>query len=328
VDRRRFLLTSLAGAFAAPLAGEGQQAKKRPIVGFLGAACPVGNGPDAAFLRGLQGLGYIPGDSIVIECRVSEGTTARYRELVTEMIRLSVDLIIAVGSGAVRAAKAMSSRIPIVALDLESDPVASGWAASLSRPGGNVTGIFLDLPELTGKQFQFIKEVVPALSRVTVLTDLAMDPTPLNATEAVARSLGVRVHVVHVRGAQDIDAAVRTATKAGSGGALLLIPSPMLARDDARDQIAQLALMNRVPTVAPFPSFVKAGCLISYGPDLDGLFLDLPLFVDKILKGTQPGDLPIQRPSRFYLAINLKTAKALGLTIPPSLLARADQVIE
>jgi putative tryptophan/tyrosine transport system substrate-binding protein len=197
------------------------------------------------------------------------------------MIRLNVDLMIAVGSGAVRAAKAMSSRIPIVALDLESDPVASGWAASLSRPGGNVTGIFLDLPELNGKQFQFIKEVVP----------------PLNATEAVARSWGVRVHIVHVRGAQDIDAAVRTATKAGSGGALFLIPSPIMDRAAARDQIAQLALVNRVPTVAPFPSFVKAGSLMSYGPDLDALSLDLPLFVDKILKGTHPEAFPL--PSRY-----------------------------
>jgi ABC transporter substrate binding protein len=163
MDRRCFLLTSLAGVLAAPLAAEGQQ-KKNPIVGFLGAACPVGTGPDAAFLRGLQGLGYIVGDNIVIECRVSEGTIARYRELVTELTRLHVDLIVAVSSGAVRAAKAISGlQTPIIALGSETDPVEAGWAASLSRPRGNVTGIFLDRPELNGKQFQFIKEIVPTL---------------------------------------------------------------------------------------------------------------------------------------------------------------------
>jgi putative tryptophan/tyrosine transport system substrate-binding protein len=328
MDRRRFLLTSLAGALTVPRTAEAQPAKRPPRIGFLGAACPVGTGPDVGFVRGLKDLGYGIGDNIVVECRVSEGTAARYGEVIVGLTRLSVDLIVAIGSGAVRAAKEVDVRMPIVALDLESDPVASGWAASLARPRGNVTGIFLDLPELNTKQFQFLKEIVPALSSVTVLSDGAMDPTPLKATETIARSFGMRVHVVNVRGAQGVDEAVRTATKIGSGGALFLIPSPIMDRDEVRAQIARLALMNRVPTVAPFAGFATAGSLISYGPDLGAAFQDLPFFVDRIVKGTPPGDLPIQRPSRFHLVINLKTAKALGLTIPPSLLARADQVIE
>jgi ABC-type uncharacterized transport system substrate-binding protein len=210
----------------------------------------------------------------------------------------------------------------------ETDAVASGWAANLSRPGGNITGIFLDQPELAGESLQFLKEIVPAIFRVAVPWDVATHQAPLRATEAVARPFAVRLDIVEVRGAQNVDGAVRAAVKAGTGSALLTLPSTLMDVEPHRKLIAELTLKNRMPTVAWVPSFVKAGGLISYGADLGHSFQELAPFIDKILNGVPPGELPLQRPSGFHLAVNLKTAKALGLTIPQLLLMRADHVIE
>ena len=280
--------------------------------------------PAVNLLEGLEERGYVVGKNLIIACSVSDGTAEQYRVLTAELVQLQVDMIFAVSSSAVRAARQATSTIPIVAIDLETDPVESGLAASLARPGGNVTGLFLDLPELNGKRLELLMETLPGLSRLAVLSDAAMDPTPLRATEVAAHAVGVQLQVLEVRSPTDVESAFAAATREGAS-ALMVLQSPMLTLQGTR--VAELALENRLPTIAMFPLFVEQGGLMSYGPDIRYLFRYAASFVDKILKGARPADLPIERPMRFSLAINLKTAQTLGLTLPPLLLWRADQVI-
>ena len=317
------------GLFAAPLVADAQPPAKVPRIGYLTPSlCPsdTSAGPAiAAFLQGLQERGWVAGQNIAIECRTSEeGSEERFRALATELVGLKVDVIFAVSSAAVRAVRPATRTIPVVALDLETDPVGSGLAMSFARPGGNVMGIFLDLPELSGKRLELLRQVVPRLSRVAVLWDPTMDATPLRATEAAAATLGVKVQVVQVRSPSDLDAAFATARRERAH-ALVVMGSPMMTVHGKK--IADLALQSRLPAVGLDGRFVQAGGLMSCGPNVLQLFKHATSFIDKILRGARPGELPIERPTHFFVGINAKTARALGLTIPQALAVRADLVI-
>jgi putative tryptophan/tyrosine transport system substrate-binding protein len=321
MDRRRFLLTSLAGAFAMPLAAEAQQPAKTFRIVEINPGVPQEQ--QRVFREALRELGYVQGQNILIEDRFAAGSEDRLHEYAAEAVRLKADVIVAISSSAIRAATNAAKTIPIVGLDLESDPVASGFIASLARPGGNLTGIFVDLPGLTGKGLELLKEAIPGIARVAVLRDPALNPAMLRAAEVAARSLGLQLQIVEARAPKEYEGVFRVAVK-GRNSALLIIPSP---RFDRR-LLGELGTKHRLPTTSIFPHYTEAGLLMSYGPNLYGLFSQAATYVDKILKGAKPEDLPVQRPARFEMVINLKTARALGLTIPPSLLLRADQVID
>jgi putative tryptophan/tyrosine transport system substrate-binding protein len=322
---RRAFLTAISGCLlASPLAAEAQARALR--IGYLtSGGCPTeANNP--LFLEGLKERGYVVGQNLVIECRhTDEASDERFRQLAAELVRLNVALIFAVSSAAVRGVRPTSRTIPVVALDLESDPIASGLATSLARPGGNITGVFLDAPEMNGKRLEMLRELLPRLSRVSALWDASLDPEQLKATETIARSFGVRFQVLSVRGPKEFAGAFQTARR-GRSEAVLSMEGPFMNVN--AKQITDLALQNKLPSIGIFPTFVKAGGLMSYGPNVEHLFKQATSYIDRILKGAKPDDLPIERPTRFYTAVNLKTAKALGLAIPPSLLLRADEVIQ
>ncbi len=327
MNRRRFLLTSLAGALAAPLAAEGQQAGNVVRVGLLRPAPPS---PEVArvldaFKQGLGQHGYSEGRNLAVEFRFPKGKADRLSDIAAELVRLKPHAILAAASSGVDAVRKATTIIPIVALDLETDPLATGIVASLARPGGNVTGIFLDFPELGGKWLQLVKEVVPQTARVALLWDPGTGRVPLGGAETAAPSLGLRLHVFEARGPNDFEAVFRSAIVARAG-AMVILSSPVF--NTYRRQLVDLSSRHRLPAIMPFPLFVEDGGLIAYGPDLIELYKQGGTMVGRILRGAKPGDLPIERPSRFVLAVNTRTAKALGLAIPPSLLARADQVIE
>lgn len=307
---------------AAPLMANAQQPAKVPRIGYLNPG--TGGGPRTeAFQKGLRELGWVEGQNVVVEYRWAEGRDDRLRDSAADLARLKVDVIVAISSRAVRAARNATRTIPIAALDLESDPVATGLAASLSRPQGNVTGLFLDLPGLNAKWLQLLREALPRASRVAVLWDSATDPAPLRATEALAPSAGMQLQVLEVRRREDFAGAF-LAARTGRAEALMVFQSPITDRKE----VADLASESRLPAIGMFRKFVEDGGLMSYGPHLDDLFRYLPSFVDKILKGAKPGELPVERPTKYDMAINLKTAKALRLAIPQSLLLRADHLID
>jgi putative ABC transport system substrate-binding protein len=311
----------------APLAAHGQQTGKVWRVGVLtSAVCPDEPGPGRMLSEGLRERGHTVGKTVMFECRRSdEGREERFRQLAADLVRLKLDLIIGVSSAAIGALRLATKTIPIVAIDAETDPVGSGLAVSLARPDGSITGIFLDAPEISGKRLQLLKEAVPRLARVVALWDASTDPTMLRATEMAARSLGLHLRTVTIRSPQDLESAFGTAAKEKADGVVLL-GSGLMAFHLAK--IADLALQRRLPTIAHFPHWAQGGVLMSYGPDLGLLYRQVASFVDRILRGAVPGELPIERPTKFELVINLKTAKALGLTIPPSVLGRADEVIQ
>ena len=306
--------------FAAAFATQAQPPRKVPRVGFV----PVISEPNAnteSFRKALSDLGYVEGSNLVLESRWGDGN--HVRDQVAELVRLKVDVIVVASSPAVRAATAATRSIPIVALDLETDPLAGGLVRSLSQPGGNLTGVFLDLPELSGKLLELMREVVP--DRAAVLWDASVDPVPLRALEAAARSRRVPVDILPVRTPDEFAAAFRAATQ-GRAKSVVVLASPMMFAQ--RAQIASLAHGSRLPIIAQFREFAEAGGLMSYGPSIKDMFRRAAVLVDKILKGAKPGDLPVERPTEFGLVINMKSAKALGLTIPPSILVRADEIID
>jgi putative ABC transport system substrate-binding protein len=322
MDRRAFIGTLAGGLLAAPLAAEAQQASKLPKIGFLQGTL---NENAVAFVDALRDAGYVDGQNAVLETRIYGVTFDRLPQLARDLVALKCDVIFATGPYAIKAAIAATNKVPIVGLDLESDPVARGWAKSLSRPGGNITGLFLDLPELGGKQIQLLREVVPGISRVGVLWDSNIGDVQFRATQTAARTLGVVVHSLPMQRAEDLQDAFDRAVRERLQGVIVL-SSPVILRE--RLQIASFALIRRLPTISLFTLLPRSGGLIAYGPNLPGMYSRAVTYVDKILRGAKPGDLPIERPTRVELVINLKTAKALGLTIPQSLLQRADQVIE
>jgi putative ABC transport system substrate-binding protein len=329
MDRRRFLLISLAAVLAAPLAGEAQQAANTPRIGFLSASSfsePRIQRYFQAFRQGLRELGYVEGRNIAIESRWAEGNYDRLPGLAAELVRLKVDVLVTYGAPAGQAAKRATKTIPIVVAVI-NDLVASGFVASLARPGGNITGLSMMAPELVGKQLQILKEVVPRVSRVALLTNPATGASAVQVQHAQesARALGVRLQPLEASRPIEIENAFEAMTTERAGAVIVLQDSMLL---DHRTQIADLAARRRLPTVSVLIDHAEAGGLIAYGPSVSDMFRRAATYADKILKGAKPADLPVEQPTKFELVINLKTAKALGLTIPPSLLARADQVID
>jgi putative ABC transport system substrate-binding protein len=331
VDRRRFLLTSVAGVVVAPLATEAQQPTKIARIGYLTTA-DVTTAPHhlrESFLKGLRDLGYVEGRNLVIEYRSAEGKVERLPALAAELVALKVDVILAPASAHVLAAKQATRTIPIVFVN-SGDPVASGLVTSLARPGGNVTGLSTLTADLMGKCLEQLPQAVPGVSRVAVLWNPGDAPERtekdmLKRAEVAGRALKMRLQFVEVRGPADLDRAFSEMTGARAG-ALTVLPSTTFFLE--RRRLVDLAAKNRLPAVYTSRDFVDAGGFMSFGPDYADLFRRAATYVDKILKGAKPGDLPVEQPTKFDLVINLKAAKALGLTIPPSLLARADQVIE
>ena len=324
--RRRELIVLLGSAAAWPLAARAQHAGKVYRIGFLGDSPAVYPHAIEAFRQGLRDLGYVEGQNITIEYRWAEGKPERMRELAEELARLKVDVIIVPGSIYTEAAKRATSTIPIVFIG-HADPVATGHATSLARPGGNITGLSIMLTEINVKLLELLKQAVPGLARVVVIFDPA---TPshgpgLKAVEAAGSLLGLQIQPVAVRSATEFDSAF-SAIVQGRADAVLVLSTPMFVAGAQR--LAELALTHRLPS-AFFPrENVEAGGLMSYSPNRADYYRRGAIYVDKILKGANPGDLPVQQPTRFELVINLKTAKALGLTVPHSFLARADEVIE
>jgi putative ABC transport system substrate-binding protein len=327
VERRAFLGALATGLLAAPLAAEAQRAQTSPRLGMLLTGSPADQGPSReldALKKRLSELGWVEGQTLVIETRWARNPDS-LPSLASELTRLGVDVILTPGPDATIAARRATSLIPIVMIG-STDPRAVG-AAGFARPGGNVTGLTIGQPELvTEKRLELLKETLPAISHVAILWDVK----PVgegNRTAALApagQSLKMQLHHLDVTGI-DFEKAFTTALKAGAG-AVVLMESPRTVGN--RAVIAALGLKHRLPVMSQFRLLVEAGGLMSYGPDLSDLFARAASYIDKILKGTKPSDLPIEQPTKFELVINLKTAKALGLTIPQSLLLRADQVIE
>jgi putative ABC transport system substrate-binding protein len=281
--------------------------------------------PSSTRSQGLRELGYDEGRNISIEYRWADGRDERLRELAADLVRLKVDVIVA-GAGAVEAAMQATQVIPIVMPNTAGDPVLRGLVTSLARPGGNITGLTSQSGELPGKWMELLKETIPGLSRVTVLWNPAGDPSQVKASEAAARSLGLRLHVMQVGRADGLEPALAEARKQNAG-ALIVLGSFFFYVN--RIRFVELAAKYRMPTIyAQREYVVGSGGLISYGADLPHQFRRAATYVDKILKGAKPADLPIEQPTKFELVINLKTAKALGLTIPPAVLARADEIIQ
>ena len=329
MDRRTFINIVAAGLAIARSAAEAQQASKVARIGFLATNLAVIPHLRDAFLQGLRDLGYVEGRNVVIEYRDAEGKLERFPALAAELVALKVDVIVAPTTPATVAAKQATKTIPIV-FAVVSDPVTSGLVTSLARPGGNVTGLSVLEPELVGKRLELLKQVVPGVSRVAVLwhpgaVGERTEKDVLKEAEAAARAMGVPLQFVEARGPADFDRAFLDMTRA-SAGALTVLESTVFFIE--RRRLVDLAGNNRLPAVYGLREFVDAGGLMAYGPNQPDLFRRAATYVDKILKGAKPGDLPVEQPSKFELAINLKTAKALGLTVPPSLLQRADEVIQ
>jgi len=323
IGRRAFLYTVAVAVLAAPLAAEAEQARKMWRVGILGNE---NSAPWEAFRRPLGDLGYVGGRNLTMESRWSEGRTERLPALAIELIQLRVDVIVASGTQAVRAAKQATSTIPIV-MAVSAHPDKIGLVESLARPGGNVTGLDNVGPDLKGKQLQLLKEVAPKVSRVAVLWNPANLVETFGFKEMVAAAavIGVEIQSIDVRTPDDYLAAFATVT-ASRADALYAFGNPVNFKN--RQLIADFALKSRLPSIYEERLFVESGGLMSYAPSFTDLFRRAATYVDKILKGAKPADLPVEQPTKYELLINLKTAKALGLTIPPSLLLRADQVIE
>ena len=311
----------LAGAVIA----EAQQARTMPLIGYLAGA---GSSPNQAFMQGMRDLGYVEGKNIAFAYRTTEGRTERYVELAAELVSLTVDIIIADGTGPGLAAKKATSTIPIV-LATSTDPVGNGLVASLARPGGNVTGLTNVGGELGGKLLELLKEVVPKLNRVAVLMRGAGSPANdlfVKETELSARKMGIQLIPLGFQGPEDVEEAFRSAVKKrangfieriGAGGSITLYK-----------QAAELAIKNHLPGISRSRRWVDSGGLMYYGGDESVQYRRVAVYVDKILKGTKPADLPIEQPKKFEFIINLKAARQIGLTIPPNVLARADKVIK
>jgi putative ABC transport system substrate-binding protein len=323
VDRRAFLGTLTGGLLSAPLAAEAQSAGKMWRVGILGNE---NSAPWEAFRRGLRDLGYVGGRNLTMESRWSEGRTERLPALAIELVQLRVDVIVASGTQAVRAAKQATSTIPIV-MAVSAHPDKIGLVESLARPGGNVTGLDNVGSDLKGKQLQLLKEVAPKVSRVAVLWNPANLVETFGFKEMVAAAavIGVEIQSIDVRTPDDYLAAFATVT-ASRADALYAFGNPVNFKN--RQLIADFALKSRLPSIYEERLFVESGGLMSYAPSFTDLFQRVATYVDKILKGAKPADLPVEQPTKFELVMNLKTAKTLGLTIPPSVLARADEVIQ
>ena len=318
------LVAVFVAALAASLAAGAQPAAQARRVGVLFPA--VLDPPRIEAIR--KGIGQAidqAGVGVLLEPRSAGGDVDRLPALAAGLRQARVDVILAIAPAAVRAAREATASMPIVAMDLETDPIKSGLVGSLARPGGNVTGVFLDAPEMAGKWMQMLRDVVPNLQRVALLWDPSTGLAQIEAAESAARSLKIATHRVEARKPSDLVSAVREAAGLRAG-ALLVLSSPIFASEAPR--VATLALQHKLPSITLFPLFAQSGGLLSYGPDNLDLLRQAGVLVGKVLKGAAPATLPIERPTRFRLLINVKTAKAFDLTIPQSLLVQADQLIQ
>jgi putative tryptophan/tyrosine transport system substrate-binding protein len=323
--RRREFISLIAGATAWPLETRAQQ-PAMPVIGVL--ATPAAEAMPhllAAFRRGVAEAGYVEGENLAIEYRLANERPELLPEAARDLVRLNMNVIYAPTPQAGAAARNATASIPVVALDLESDPLAMGYVKSLARPGGDITGMFLDIPELVGKQLGLLREVLPRLSRIAILGIPGLNAAQFAATETAARAFAVEAEIIEVRVPDDFERALEAArTKHIEAG--ILLSSPLVF--SASKQIGELALAKRLPLISLFAEFPKSGGFIAYGPNVAEMFRRCGDYVTKILHGAKPSDLPIQRPERFDLVINLKTAEALGVSVPAVLLATADEVIE
>jgi putative tryptophan/tyrosine transport system substrate-binding protein len=324
---RREIVTLLGGAAIWPMAAIAQQLRKTPRIGVLLAGTPASFSTRArAFLEGLQDHGYVEGRTIAIEWRWGQDKMERLPELAAELVGLNVDAVVTGGTPAAKALKSATRTIPIV-MAIIGDPVAAGLVDSIARPGGNATGFSIVAPDLSGKRLQLLKEVIPGLSSVAVMSNAAnpQSQIELNEMQIAARTLGLRLQSIQISAEASLENAFETGTDARVQALIVLTDAVLYSQ---RGRIVALAAANRLPAMYFFREFVQEGGLVSYAPSDTDLFRRAATYVDKVLKGTKPGDLPVEQPTKFELVINLKTAKALGLDVPPTLLARADEVIE
>jgi putative ABC transport system substrate-binding protein len=319
--RRGFVVGGIA-LLIAPIAAKAQQGTKVWRIGVLQLGSPT-EASTQILGRALRDLGYVEGQNIVIEDRMAEGRLDRLPDLAAELVRMKVDVIVASGVAGTRAAKQATTTIPIVML--ATDPLGAGLIGSLARPGGNITGIATLESELGAKRLEYFKEAFPTVARVAALYDPTTSLTVVKEMEDGARRLKVHLQILEARAPEDLDGAFRKASE-WRAAALSILASPFFRSQ--RIRIAQLALEHRLPTMVPHRAYVEAGGLISYGPDFRDLIRRTSVFVDKILRGAKPADLPVEQATKFELVINLKTAKTLGLTIPQSVLVRADELIQ
>ena len=325
---RKIIICLLTAALLStvPFVGA-QQPKTVPRIGYLSVLSPSSDSSRIeAFRQGMRELGYVEGQSMAIDSRYAEGKLERLPDLAGELVRLKVDVIVVGGSTATRATKNVTKLIPVV-MAHGSDPVELGFVASLARPGGNITGLTHLAPELGGKRLELLKEITAQLARVAVLTDPGTQGhgPQIKELEVAARALGLQLRPAEVRKPNDFESAFSAMTR-GRADALIGLQQPTL--DRLRARIVDLAAKNRLPAMYSNSEYVEAGGLMSYAADIVAMFRRAATYVDKILKGTKPADIPVEQPTKFELVINLKTAKQIGLTIPPNVLARADKVIK
>jgi len=321
--KRRFLLAALAAAAVALPSIAGAQSRRRiPVVGFLSTG---GGDSLPQFRAAMRELGYVEGSTIVVEPRTSSGNPDALPALAAELVRLNVDVVYVTGPPAVRAARDATRTIPIVALDLETDPVQSGLVSSLAQPGGNITGLFLDAPALAGKWLELLEAAAPGRRRIGLLWDATTGTRQLDAAKAAAQRLDRDLRIIEFRKADELEGAILEASRAGATG-IIMLSSPTVSGYSKR--LAELTIRHRLPAISPFRAFADGGGFISYGPNLLAFRRFAATYVDRILKGAKPGELPIQQPTTFELVINVRAAKALNITVPQSLLLRADAVIQ
>jgi putative ABC transport system substrate-binding protein len=326
MDRRAFIMATAGGLLATPLVAKGQQAGKIARIAYLTTA-QASDPLDDAFLQGLRDLGYVEGRNVVIEYRSAHGKAERLPDLAAELAALKVDVVVAVTNAAIAAAKKATATIPIVMI-VAVEPVSTGFVASLARPGGNITGLTFDVTEDTwAKRMSLLKEMAPKVSRVLVFWNPDYSPNRVRWTtiEGAGRTLNVTLLSAKIQGISDVAKGFVTASESRAG-ALFVLGDPLLF--SFRADIANLAVKHGLPSMSPYREAAEAGGLVAYGANLPDQRRRAATYVDKILKGAKPENLPIEQPTKFELVINLKTAKALGLTIPQSVLQRADQVIE
>ena len=321
MDRRTFLACA-AGGLVVTVERVCADAERLPVVGFLAL---LGVNTQRQMRDTLRELGYTEGRNIVIREKSANGAPERLPELAAELVRINVDVIVATGPQAVRAAKGATQRIPIVAFDLETDPVQSGLVQSLAEPRGNITGFFLDLPDLAGKWLELLQSAAPTSRPVGVLWDSTSGDWQLKAAQSSARRFGLELYTIAVHSSEELGTALQKAVGAGVK-AMVMLSSPITSVGSER--MAEFTHRNLLPAISPFRAFADRGGLMSYGPDLLDFARRATTYVDKILKGAKPDELPIQQPTKFELVINLRTAKAIGLAIPQPLLLRANEVIQ
>jgi putative tryptophan/tyrosine transport system substrate-binding protein len=326
--RRREFITLLGGALAWPIAARAQQARM-PVLGFVSFAqreATLQASWYQAFHDGLRELGWMPGSNVLIEYRFADNDPGRLTALTHELVRLKPDAIFVPTRPALPTVKEITTTIPIVFVSL-GDPIAEGWVATLARPGANLTGVAGLSPDLAGKRLELLRELVPSLAKVAVLWNPAnrAEEVAVKATETAAQSLGMSVAVEHAGNSSEFDRVFSAIARSGAK-AVVVLPDPMFLAN--RQQLVELTNRSRLPAIYMETGFVAVGGLISYGPNFTELFRRAAAYVDKILKGAKPGDLPVEQPTKFELSINLKAAAAIGVTVPTSILLRADEVIE